>query len=66
VEVGEKVGGQEGEALIHTAGVGFTNGLHWAVVGSTVIVAIGLVCAAAMIPRKAEVHPEHRRPAGGV
>jgi EmrB/QacA subfamily drug resistance transporter len=66
VEVGEKVGGQGGEALIHTAGVGFTDGLHWAVVGSAVIVAIGLVCAATMIPRKAEVHPEHRRPAGGM
>lgn len=64
VEVGEKVGGQGGEALIHTAGVGFTNGLHWAVVGSAVIVAIGVLCAATMIPRKIDVHPEHRRPAG--
>ena len=65
VAVGEKVGGQAGEALVHTAGVGFTNGLHWAVVGSTVVVAIGLVCAATMIPRRAEVDSEHRQAAGG-
>lgn len=66
VAVGEQAGGKGGDALIHVAGVGFTNGLHWAVVGSAAIVAIGLVCAATMIPRKVHTHPEHRRPAGGV
>jgi EmrB/QacA subfamily drug resistance transporter len=66
VEVGEKVGGSTGQGLIHVAGVGFTNGLHWAVVGSTVVVVIGLVCAATMIPRRAQAEAEHRPPAGGV
>jgi EmrB/QacA subfamily drug resistance transporter len=66
VEVGEKVGGQSGEGLIHVAGVGFTNGLHWAAVGGTVIVAIGFLCAATMIPARVDADPEHRRVSGGV
>jgi hypothetical protein len=60
------VGGQTGDGLIHVAEVGFTNGLHWAAVGSVVIVGLGLVLAARMIPHRVEAETEHRRPAGGV
>jgi EmrB/QacA subfamily drug resistance transporter len=66
VAVGEKVGGQTGEGLIHVAGVGFTNGLHWAAVGSVVIIAVGLVLAATMIPHRVEADSQHGQPAGGV
>jgi EmrB/QacA subfamily drug resistance transporter len=66
VAVGEKVGGSGGEDLIHIAGVGFTNGLHWAAVGAAAIVAIGFMLSAMMIPARVEADAVHRRPAGGV
>ncbi len=67
VEVGEQIGGSAGQQLIDVAGSGFTTGLHAAVVAAAVIAALGLLLAAAVIPKQAQVdEPGHRRPAGAV
>lgn len=67
VEVGDQIGGSAGQQLIDVAGSGFTTGLHVAVVAAAAIAALGLLLAATVIPKRAEVdEPGHRRPAGGV
>lgn len=65
VAVGEKVGGAPGAELIEVASEGFVSGMHWAVVLAAAFAALGFVIAAWLIPRRAEVSGEHRRPAGG-
>jgi EmrB/QacA subfamily drug resistance transporter len=64
VAVGEKVGGAPGEELIAVAATGFDNGLHVAVIVAAGFAALGFVLAAKLIPKRAEVEAEHRRPAG--
>jgi MFS family permease len=66
VGVGEQVGGQGGQALIDAANTGFTDGLHLAVAVAAGIALIGLLLAATLIPKRAEVDPENREAAGGV
>jgi len=65
VAVGEKVGGAPGAELIEVASEGFVAGMHWAVILAAAFAGLGFVIAARLIPRRAEVSGEHRRPAGG-
>lgn len=65
VAVGERVGGAPGAELIGVASEGFVAGMHWAVILAAAFAGLGLVIAARLIPRRAEVSGEHRRPAGG-
>jgi len=65
VAVGEEVGGAPGAELIEVASEGFVAGMHWAVILAAAFAALGFVIAARLIPRRAEVSGEHRRPAGG-
>lgn len=66
VAVAEKVGGAPGEELLEVASQGFVNGMHWAVIVAAAFAGLGFVLASRLIPRKAKVEAEHRRPAGGV
>jgi EmrB/QacA subfamily drug resistance transporter len=66
VAVAEKAGGSGGAQLLEVASTGFVNGMHLAVIVAAAFSALGFVLAARLIPRKAEVEAEHRRPAGGV
>ncbi len=66
VAVANQVGGEGGAKLLEVASTGFVNGMHLAVIIAAAFAAIGLVLAAMLIPREAEVEAEHRRPAGGV
>lgn len=65
VAVGERVGGVPGAELIGVASEGFVAGMHWAVILAAAFAGLGFVIAARLIPRRAEVSGEHRRPAGG-
>ncbi|MFL5872650.1 MAG: MFS transporter [Solirubrobacterales bacterium] len=66
VAVADKAGGSGGAQLLEVASTGFVNGMHLAVIVAAAFSALGFVLAARLIPRKAEVEAEHRRPAGGV
>jgi predicted MFS family arabinose efflux permease len=66
VAVGEQIGGAPGAELLEVASTGFVNGMHLAVIVAAAFAVLGLVLAARLIPKKAEVEAEHRRPAGGV
>lgn len=66
VAVGEQAGGPPGAELIEVASDGFVKGMHWAVIVAAAFAGLGFVLASRLIPRKAEVEAEHRRPAGGV
>jgi|SRR6478672_10065694 len=66
VAVADQAGGGAGSQLLEVASTGFVNGMHLAVIVAAAFSALGFVLAARLIPRKAEVEAEHRRPAGGV
>jgi DHA2 family multidrug resistance protein-like MFS transporter len=66
VAVADQAGGSAGSQLLEVASTGFVDGMHLAVIVAAAFSALGLVLAARLIPRKAEVEAEHRRPAGGV
>jgi EmrB/QacA subfamily drug resistance transporter len=66
VAVADKIGGSGGAQLFEVASTGFVDGMHLAVIVAAAFAALGLVLAARLIPRKADVETEHRRPAGGV
>jgi len=66
VAVADQAGGSAGSQLLEVASTGFVDGMHLAVLVAAAFSALGLVLAARLIPRKAEVEAEHRRPAGGV
>jgi EmrB/QacA subfamily drug resistance transporter len=66
VAVAGQIGGEGGAQLLEVAHTGFVDGMHLAVIVAAAFAGLGFVLAARLIPRKAEVEAEHRRPAGGV